>query len=162
MNLLLKILFLSLMLVPFPAIASDIHFLVQEAEKEFYRVAQQAITETYYKFGIMYTRGDCGTPINEVWAVECFHKAALHGHVKAQNELGVIYIKGIGVPKDGFRTFENFKLAAAGNHPDAHFNLAMMYFFGDGVPQDYIKAHTLLSKAADLGVDQAKDWLAGF
>ena len=55
--------------------------------------------------------------------------------------LGIMYARGRGVPKDFKMAFKQYTKAAEQGYADAQFELGEMYGLGLGVPQDYIKAH---------------------
>lgn len=89
-------------------------------------------------------------------AIRCFGWSAQRGDAYAQNELGLIYLKGVGVEKDYSKAFEMFSKAAAQGRNNAEQNLAAMYFNGWGVRQDNAKALEFLHKAADHGNDMSQ------
>jgi len=70
------------------------------------------------------------------------------GDATAQNNLGVMYTKGRGVPQDVAEAGRWYRLAAVQGHATAQFNLGILYGKGQGVLQDYIQAHMWASLAA--------------
>lgn len=66
-----------------------------------------------------------------------------------QYHLGLLYEKGLGVPKDYEQAFKWFKKAAEQGHPDAQYDLGLMYSRGRGVPQDSEQAAKWFKKAAE-------------
>lgn len=52
-----------------------------------------------------------------------------------------------------------FQKAVAENHPLAMFYLGVCYRMGSGVPKDLDKSRSLLTKALELGVERAEDFL---
>ena len=58
--------------------------------------------------------------------MELFQKSAEQGNVDAQNNLGVMYYAGEGVPRDPAKAKEWFKKAAAQGNADAQVNLDAM------------------------------------
>ena len=78
---------------------------------------------------------------------------------KAQNELGVRYFAGNGVPKNEAEALKWFRRAADKGHAKAQFNLAKMYENGLGVPQDEVEAVKWYRTAADQGYVSAQEQL---
>jgi uncharacterized protein len=66
---------------------------------------------------------------------------ARQGHFKAQNNLGLMYKKGLGVPQDYKTAVKWYTLAAEQGHANAQYNLGNMYHNGRGVPQNYVYAY---------------------
>ena len=60
----------------------------------------------------MYTLGD-GVPPDDQAALKWFLRAAAQGDASAQNNLGLMYKKGRGVPQDFIRAHMWYNLAAA-------------------------------------------------
>jgi TPR repeat protein len=73
---------------------------------------------------------------------------ARNGSALAQNNLGVMYQKGLGVAQDFRKAYSWFEKAVAQNLPEAHVNLGLLYIDGLGVTQDQQKAFSLFSIAA--------------
>jgi len=67
----------------------------------------------------------------QIWLAE-----AAKGSPSAQNNLGVLYAKGQGVPRDYREAAKWFRLAAEQGDPAAQSNLGIFYAKGQGVPQD--------------------------
>jgi len=75
-------------------------------------------------------RGDYAT------AAALYRALAEEGDARAQDNLGVMYESGLGVPKSYAEALKWYRRAAAlGNH-DAQNNLGVMYEHGHGVPRD--------------------------
>jgi hypothetical protein len=70
------------------------------------------------------------------------------GNAEAQNNLGMLYAEGKGVPKDYVQARQWYEKAAAQGHALAQNNLAELYFAGLGVQQDYVRAYMWVSLAA--------------
>jgi TPR repeat protein len=66
--------------------------------------------------------------------------AAARGEAEAQNNLGVMYANGRGVPQDYAEAVSWFRKAAEQGHAS-----------GRGVPQDYAEAVSWFRKAAEQG-----------
>jgi TPR repeat protein len=85
--------------------------------------------------------------------------AALQGHIKAQNNLGIMYYDGLGVKEDLAQAAIWYRKSAEQNNVDAQINLAAMYKKGQGVEKNVTQAIYWLRKAAEQGDDYAKDAL---
>jgi hypothetical protein len=60
---------------------------------------------------------------------------------------------------DHVKARHHFRAASEKGHPLGHYNLAMMLLHGEGGPCEPLEAETLLRKAADRGVDLARQGL---
>jgi uncharacterized protein len=76
-------------------------------------------------------RGDYTT------AMRIFRLLADRGNADAQNNLGVMYYTGQGVPQDKAAAMSWFRKAADQGHAVAQNKLGIAYGSGDDVPQDY-------------------------
>lgn len=91
-------------------------------------------------------------------AKACFEKAAMAGHFGGQNNLGSIYMDGLGVPVNSDKAFQWFYQAAETCENKALENLAMCYREGIGCARDNNMADFLIalknldSGSGDLGV----------
>jgi hypothetical protein len=97
-----------------------------------------------------------GTPI-AVSANEVSHlqestrevrKLAERGDASAQNELGLLYYEGRGVPQDHRKAKEWFDKAVEQGHPGAQVNLGTLYLRGEGAPQSSQMALFWFTRAA--------------
>lgn len=93
-------------------------------------------------------------------AIEQFRPLVAEGYAPAQYQMGIVYQKGYGVPKDGMKALALFELAAEQNYSDAQFELALIYSEGKLVKQDLKKAYDLTYKAAKKGLASAQYNLA--
>ena len=100
-----------------------------------------------------YKSGDYATTLTE------WRPLAEQGDAKAQNNLGVLYDKGHGVPQDYKTAMKWYRLAAKQGHAKAQYNLGLMYDKGHGVPQDDKTAVKWYRLAAEKGVDSAQNFL---
>jgi len=82
---------------------------------------------------------------------------AEQGDAEAQNNLGVRYSFGAGVPQDHAEAVRWFRLAAEQGLALAQFGLGLMYATGEGVPQDYVLAHMWYNLAASRATGEARD-----
>ena len=79
------------------------------------------------------------------------------GDSAAQNNLGLMYRKGDGVPQDYKEAVKWYRLAAEQGGVNAQYNLGVMYDNGDGVPQDYKEAVKWYRLAAEQGDAKAQN-----
>ena len=76
-------------------------------------------------------------PINlSAEELQMLRTRAAQGNALAQNNLGLLYDLGDGVPQDYAVARQWYEQAAAQNHAAAQFNLGLLYANGHGVPQD--------------------------
>ena len=81
---------------------------------------------------------------------------AEQGAANAQNDLGVMYYNGEGVPQDYVEAVRWYRLAADQGFAAAQLNLGVMYDRGGGVPQDYVEAVRWYRLAVDQGLVAAQ------
>ena len=96
-----------------------------------------------------YESGDFATALRK-WT-----PLAEQGHAVAQNNLGVVYRSGQGVPQDYKTAVKWYTLAAEQGYDNAQFNLGVMYYKGQGVPQDNVYAYMWWNIAAVFGYKNA-------
>ena len=92
-----------------------------------------------------YQRGDYATALKE------WRPLAKIGVAAAQNNLGVIYRKGHGVPRDYGEALKWYLRAADQGNVNAQYSLGLMHFRGNGVAQDFVLAHLWFSLSAAGG-----------
>ncbi len=92
-------------------------------------------------------------------AVDRLILAARNGHVRAQVDLGTMYVTGTGVQCDPKTAFGYFRMAAEGGDPEAQSYLGRMYLNGDGTEQSDKKAFKWLSEASEKGETDALNCL---
>ena len=94
------------------------------------------------------------SPFQEVRLIQ---KSALDGDAEMQNRLGIMYAKGIGVPRNFPRAEYWFVMAAKQNHGEALFNLGVLYKAGPlGVAPNMYKAVTMDLQSAAAGYNPAR------
>ncbi|MDD5275829.1 MAG: DUF4124 domain-containing protein [Methylovulum sp.] len=81
---------------------------------------------------------------------------AEHGNPRAQNDLGVMYSLGLGVPKDLREGFYWRQKAADQGYGLAQYYLGLMYVNGQGVPRDSAEGMKWLRKAAGQNISDAR------
>ena len=85
-------------------------------------------------------------------------EGAEHGHVRAQNQLGVMYDHGQGVPQSDALAAEWYRKAADQGYAEAQYALGCMYSKDGGVvPQDFAEALRWLRKAHAQGFEHAAE-----
>jgi uncharacterized protein len=77
--------------------------------------------------------------------------AAEQGDLKAQNELGLVYVQGKGVARDYKEAVKWFRQAAEREYAPAQKNLGQMYLLGTGVAQSHARAVDWNRRAAEQG-----------
>ena len=82
------------------------------------------------------------------------------GVPQAQYNLGLLYARGLGVPKDPAKAAELYQQASNYGIVQAQYNLAHCYLNGIGLPKDEDQAISWFQKAADLGDPNAANNLA--
>ena len=97
-----------------------------------------------------YDRGDYAT------TVRLLKPIAEQGNAKAQYNLGIMYDKGQGVPKDDTEAGKWFRKAAEQGNAFAQVNLGFKYAKGQGVPKDDTEAVKWFRKAAEQGIPKAQ------
>ena len=93
-------------------------------------------------------------------ALQNWQPLAAQGHATSQFNLGMMYYKGRGVPRDLAQAFEWFQKAASQGYARAQNQVAAMYSRGEGVPTDNVLAISWLQKAAVLGYVDSQYQLA--
>jgi TPR repeat protein len=91
-------------------------------------------------------------------AAKWYKKAADQGFALAQYNLGVMYVKGLGVRQNYKEAVKWFKKAADQGHASAQNNLGVMYVKGQGVRQDKSKAKMLFGQACNNGLQLGCDY----
>ena len=94
-----------------------------------------------------YDNGDYAT------ALRLWRPFADQGNAIAQNNLGIMYANGEGVPQDYAQAVIWYRKAADQGYAKAQLGLGLMYSNGQGVPQDYIQAHMWWNLAASRYTD---------
>ena len=94
--------------------------------------------------------GDWATALKE------WKPLAEEGNAVAQNNLGLMYQNGWGVPQDYKEAVYWYRLAVEQGYAIAQYNLGLMYEKGKGVPQDDKEAVRLYRLAAEQGYADAQ------
>ena len=92
-------------------------------------------------------------------AAALYRAQAEAGSAVAQNNLGVLLLRGQGVAEDPVEARRWFERAAAQGLPGALYNMGMLHLRGYGTPVDRIAAADWLQQAAEKGDPQAQFYL---
>ena len=90
-----------------------------------------------------YRQGDYTTTLRVI------RPMARKGYAPAQFKLGLIYVKGNGVPQDYREALKWYRKAADQGNAAAQRELGVMFGEGLGVPQDYVEALKWFRRAAE-------------
>jgi uncharacterized protein len=132
----------------------------QRASRGFHRFVRLFVTLTLacVAVAMILTHGGVAGPLEDAWAayrrgdyataLQLWRSRAEQGVALAQNNLGLMYYNGQGVPQDYGEAAKWYRLAAEQGNAEAQSNLGSMYYGGVGVPQDYVQAYMWVSLAA--------------
>ena len=122
--------------------------LERGAQRDGLKLIQQSAdagsAEGAHRLALVYAYGEGGVPRNEARAVELFERAAEKGHKRAQLNLGTLYLRGQGVPRDVIQARAWLEKAAANGDPYA------LYALGRAMSESMGPASADLLRAADL------------
>ena len=118
------------------------------AAAEGLRLVQHAAdagsSEGLHRLALVYAQGEAGQPRNDQRAAELFTKAAELGNRRAQTNLGLLYLRGQGVPRDLVQARAWLEKAAAGDDPYA------LYALGRAMEESAPPAMADATRAVDL------------
>lgn len=115
--------------------------------------ADAGSAEGAHRLALIFAEGTGGTPRNDAKALELFEKAATAGHHRAQINVGTMYFRGQGTPRDLVQARSWLEKAAAGQD-DAYALYALGRAMDDSLGQataDPVRAADLYRRAAQLG-----------
>lgn len=116
------------------------------------RAADAGSPEGNHRLALVYAQSLAGQARNDARAAELFEKAAAAGHVRAQINLGILYLRGEGVPRDVVTARSWLEKAAASGDPVALYTLGRALDEGsDQLPADPVRAADLYRRAAEKG-----------
>lgn len=119
-------------------------------------LAEAGDAAAQYSLGKLFEHGEGPVRRDLVKAVQWYRTAAAQGLPAAQNNLGLMYAQGRGVPTDLTRAIEIWRAAAQQNYPWAQYNLGLAFFRGQGVAVDQREAAIWFRQAADGGLAEAQ------
>ena len=123
-----------------------------EGLKLIQRAADSGSAEGQHRLALAFASGDAGVPRNPARAIELFEKAAAQGHRRAQLNLGLIYLRGQGVPRDLIQARAWLEQAAADG--DVYATYALGRAMAENAPPasaDPTRAADLFRRAAEKG-----------
>lgn len=124
----------------------------REGLRHIQRAADAGSSEGNHRLALVYAQGLAGTPRNDGRALELFEKAAAAGHTRAQINLGILYLRGLGVPRDLVQARAWLEKAAASGDPQALYTLGRaMSESTEQIGADPVRAADLYRKAAEKG-----------
>jgi TPR repeat protein len=124
----------------------------REGLRYIQRAADAGSAEGAHRLALVYAQGLAGTPRNENRALELFDKAAAAGHVRAQINLGILYLRGRGVPRDLVNARAWLEKAAATGDAQALYTLGRaMSESSEQTGPDPVRAADLYRRAAEKG-----------
>jgi len=109
-----------------------------------------------YSLGKLYESGAGEVERDYTRAAQWYQRSADQGVLAAQNNLGLMYSQGRGVPRDTVRAVKLWTEAGTNGHAIAQFNLGLAYFRGEGVAENKGEALIWFRRAADLGLSDAQ------
>jgi TPR repeat protein len=116
------------------------------------RAADAGSSEGAHRLALVYAQGLAGTPRDEVRALQLFQKAAAAGHTRAQINLGILYMRGLGVQRDLVNARAWLEKAAATGDPQAIYTLGRaMDESTEQIAPDPVRAADLYRRAAEMG-----------
>ena len=131
------------------------------AERWWIKSSKGGFPDAQYHLGFMHHQGLRGAR-NPEFVAHLWNLAAAQGQGDAMYGLGFMYAAGDGVAKDLKKSLKMFTDAANLGHPDAAYKVGVAYKYGrNGASKDSGKAKIYLKKAADAGMPQARQELAG-
>lgn len=108
------------------------------------RAADAGSAEGEHRLALLYARGEAGLPRDEARAAQLFEKAAEKGNRRAQLNIGTMYWRGQGVPRDLVQARAWLEKAAADG--DVH----AIYALGRAMSESAPPANADPTRAADL------------
>lgn len=109
-------------------------------------------SEGTHQLALVFAQGRAGTPRNIQRAAELFERAASAGHRRAQINIGLLYFRGQGVPRDLVQARAWLEKAAADDDPYALYALGRTMEDAQGLAgQDPVRAVDLYRRAAEKG-----------
>jgi TPR repeat protein len=88
-------------------------------------------------------------------ALRLFRSLSDQGNALAQQRLGAMYERGLGVPEDYAEAVRWYRRAADQGFAISQWALGIMYETGYGVPLDYVQAHMWCNLSATQGFNPA-------
>jgi len=123
-----------------------------EALKDLQHAADAGSSEGAHRLGLVFAEALAGVPRNDRRAAELFEKAANAGHLRAEINIGILYMRGQGVSRDLVQARAWLEKAAASDNPEALYALGRAMETGEGnALADPLRAADLYRRAAEKG-----------
>jgi hypothetical protein len=119
-------------------------------------LAEGGHEKAQYSLGKLLEIGEGQVQQDLTEATKWYQRAADQGVSAAQNNLGLMYSQGRGVPRDVARAVQLWLAAAENDHAIAQFNLGLAYFRGEGVAKNQSQATGWFRRAGELGLAPAQ------
>ncbi|KAI4326281.1 hypothetical protein MLD38_031610 [Melastoma candidum] len=113
--------------------------------------SKQKLYSAYNGIGYLYVKGYGVEKKNYTKAKEYFEKAAANEEAGGCYNLGVMYLKGIGVTRDVKLACKYFMIAANAGQPKAFYQLAKIFHTGIGLKKNSAMATLLYKLVAERG-----------
>jgi hypothetical protein len=124
----------------------------REGLETLQRALAAGSAEAAQQLGVIYAQGLAGMARDETHAAQLFEQAARAGHRRAQLNLGLLYLKGQGVPRDLVEARAWLQKAAVGDDAYALYALGRAMEQSAGATRaDPIRAADLYRRAAEKG-----------
>jgi hypothetical protein len=91
--------------------------------------------------------------------VDLLTRACDQGWMTGCDDLGALFLRGQGIPRDAGRAAAAFERACDGGLAIGCSNLGLMHYSADGIPKDTTKGLAYLKQACGLGLSNACRWL---
>lgn len=127
----------------------------KKAVEEWRPLAIAGDADAQFDLGQAYKLGR-GVPVDFGLAEEWYRKAALQGHVRAEDAYGLALFQN-GKRAEAVPWLER---SVARGEPRAQLVLGTMLFNGDNVKRDYVRAYALLTRSSAAGLPQGSQTLA--
>jgi TPR repeat protein len=121
--------------------------------------ANQGIAEAQFMIGKLFGSSENNNHPDYESAVKWYSKASQQNHILASHNLGVIYLKGLGVEKNCVDAFKLFRKAAELGSSNDQFLVGLILLHSDCVDKNEDLAKEWLVKAAKQGNVDAKSKL---
>ena len=116
------------------------------------RAADAGSAEGQHRLALVFINGDAGVARNPAQAIQLFEKAAAQGHRRAQLNLGTLYFRGQGVPRDLIQARAWLEQAALDGDVYATYALGRAMSESAGpAAADSTRAADLFRRAAEKG-----------
>lgn len=112
--------------------------------------AHKGDAEAQFNIGVHCAHGQNGFEQDWAAARQWYSKAHLQGHELAKHNLGLIYMRGHGIPVNYAEALKFFKGAAGLGYPDSICNVGYFLRNGFACEKDLDQAFELFEKAANL------------